>query len=68
MLKIGRLGFNSLAESGQKTLKVGIHNTGVGIRSQGGTVAPWIFIDSADKLEGGLMVLFFGLVFTGGPP
>jgi len=27
----------------------------------------WIFIDGIDKLEGGLMVLFFGLVFPLGP-
>jgi len=26
-------------------------------------VAPWIFIRGSDKVEGGLMVLLFGLVF-----
>jgi len=26
-------------------------------------VAPWIFMHSTDKVEGGLMELFFGLVF-----
>jgi len=35
---------------------------GVGSRGQGG-VALWIFIHGTDKTEGGLMVLFFGLVF-----
>jgi len=25
---------------------------------------PWIFIDGTDKVKGGLMVLFFGLVFS----
>jgi len=29
---------------------------------------PWIFIHSTDKVERGLMVLFFGLVFPIGPP
>jgi len=28
MLKVGRPGFGSLAESGQRTLKVGIHSQG----------------------------------------
>jgi len=28
-----------------------------------GAVPPWIFIHDTDELEGGLMVLFFGLVF-----
>jgi len=27
VLKVGRLGFDSLAESGKKTLKVGIHSS-----------------------------------------
>jgi len=34
---------------------------GVG-RGGKGAVAPWIFIHDTDKVEGGLMVLFFGLV------
>jgi len=29
---------------------------------------PWIFIDGTDKVEGSLMVLFFGIVFTVGVP
>jgi len=29
---------------------------------------PWILIYDTDKAEGGLMVLFFGLVFSVGPP
>jgi len=43
---------------------------GVGIgEKQGGAVTPWIFIRSklTDKVEGGLMVLFFGLVFLIAP-
>jgi len=28
-----------------------------------GAVPPWIFMNDTNKLEGGLMVLFFGLVF-----
>jgi len=60
--------FDSLAESGQKTLKVGIHNMSVGSEGQGGAVPPWIFIDCTFKVEGGLMVLIFGLVFPVGPP
>jgi len=39
VLKVGRLGFDSLAESGQQTLKVGIHSMGVGSEGQGGAVA-----------------------------
>jgi len=31
--------------------------------SADGAKAPWIFIHDIDKLEGGLMVLFFDLVF-----
>jgi len=31
---------------------------------QRGSVPPWIFIFGTDKVEGGLMVLFFGLVFS----
>jgi len=29
---------------------------------------PWIFIHDTDIVEGGLMVLFFGLVFSVAPP
>jgi len=29
---------------------------------------PWIFIHNANKVEGGLMVLFFGLVFSVASP
>jgi len=29
-----------------------------------GAVPPWIFIHNTDKVEGGLMVLFFGLIFS----
>jgi len=67
VLKVGRPGFDYLAESSQKTLKVAIHSMGVGSGEQVGAVAPWIFIDSTDKVEGGLTVLFFGLSFTVGP-
>jgi len=28
----------------------------------------WIFIYCTDKVEGNLIVLFFGLIFTVGPP
>jgi len=31
-------------------------------------VAPWIFIHDTDKVEKGLMVLFFGLFFVALPP
>jgi len=70
LLKIGRPGFDSLAESDQKTLNVGIHNMGVGSGEQGGAARPcpppldfhrWY---RTDKVEGGLMVLYIGLVFT----
>jgi len=40
----------------------------VGIGGQGGDVDPWIFINDTDEVEAGLMVLFFGLVFTVWPP
>jgi len=67
VLKVGRLGFNFLAESDQKTLKVGIHSMSVGI---GGREKPdpldfhrWYTV----KVEGGLMVLFFGLIFLVSP-
>jgi len=63
VLKASRPGFDSLAESGQKTLKVGIHSMGGGSGGQGGAVASWLFIDDTDKVEGGLMLLFFSLVF-----
>jgi len=33
-----------------------------------GRSPPWIFIHSTDKIEGGLMVLVFGLVFPIGSP
>jgi len=33
----------------------------------GGGGAPWIFIHDIDKVEGGLMVLFFGFGFSEGP-
>jgi len=39
LLKVDRPGFDFLAESGQKTLKVGIHTMGVGSVGQGGVVA-----------------------------
>jgi len=72
VLKVGKPGFDSLAESGQNTLNVSIHSMSVG--SGGGGEGrkeprpPWIFIEGTDKLEGGLMVLFFGLIFTVGSP
>jgi len=31
-----------------------------------GGVPPWIFLHNNDKVEGGLMLLFFGLVFSFG--
>jgi len=31
-------------------------------------VLPWVFIHGTDKVEKGLMVLFFGLVFSIGSP
>jgi len=68
LLKVGRPGFNSLVESGQKTLKVDIHSIGVGSGVREGPWPPWIYIDGTDKVERGLMVLFFGLVFTVGLP
>jgi len=34
----------------------------------GGQEGGWIFIHGTDKVEGGLMVLFFGLVFSVGSP
>jgi len=37
----------------------------MGISSREG---PWIFIHDTDKVEGDLMVLFFGLVFSVSPP
>jgi len=33
-----------------------------------GRASPWIFIYDTDKVEGGLMVLFFGLDFSVAPP
>jgi len=42
VLKVGKPGFNSLAESGQEILKVGIHNIGVGSR---GREEPCPFLD-----------------------
>jgi len=66
MLRVDRPRFNSLTESGQKTLKVGIHSMGVGSGEQG-RGPPWIFIDGTDKIEGSLIVLFFCLDFTVGP-
>jgi len=35
----------------------------MGVGSKGGGMPPWIFIHGTDKVEGGLMVFFFGLVF-----
>jgi len=68
VLKVGRPGFDSLAESAQKTLKVGIHSKASATGGRERPWPPWIFIDGTEKVEGGLMVLFFGLVFTVGPP
>jgi len=40
-----------------------------GRRQRGqGTVLPWIFIHGTDKVEGSLIVLFFGLTFFVGSP
>jgi len=39
VLKVGRPRFNILAESGQKTLKVGIHSMDVGSGGQEGAAA-----------------------------
>jgi len=37
-------------------------------RRQVGLCSPWIFIHNTDKVDGGLMVLFFGLAFRLPPP
>jgi len=37
-------------------------------RRQEGSCPPWIFMHDTDKVEGGLMVRFFGLVFSVGTP
>jgi len=68
VLKVDRSGFDYLAESGQTTLKVSIQSMGAGSRGREGPWPPWIFMDDTDKVEGGFMVLFFGLVFTVGAP
>jgi len=34
----------------------------------GGQVDPWIFIHNTDKVKGGLMLLFYGLVLSVGSP
>jgi len=39
----------------------------VGSKGQRCRALPWIFIHDTDKLEGGLMELFFDLVFTVAP-
>jgi len=67
VLKVDRPEFDSLAKSDQKTLKVGTHSMGVGSGAWRGRGLPWIFMDATDKVEGGLMVLFFGLVFPVAP-
>jgi len=43
---------------------------GHGCRKKGAGEAwpPWIFINGTDKVEGRLMVLFFGFVFSVAPP
>jgi len=56
VLKVCRPGFGSLAESGQSTLKVGIHSVGIGRGSWKGPWPPWIFVDATDKVEGSLIV------------
>jgi len=43
MLKVGRPGFDFLAESSQNTLKVGIHSMGVGSIGRRGAAAPLDF-------------------------
>jgi len=68
VLKVSRPGFDSLVESGQKLKKLSIHSMGVSSGGQEGTVPPWIFMDVTDEVEGGLMVLYFGLVFPLEPP
>jgi len=68
VLKIGRPGFDSLAKSGLNTLKVGIHSMDISSRGKEGPRLPWIFIHGSDKIERGLMVLFFGIVFPVGHP
>jgi len=40
---------------------------GVGSGVQGGRGSPWIFMHGTDKVEGGLFMLFFGLVFSVSP-
>jgi len=65
-LEVGRSGLGSLAESGQKTLKVGFYNMGSAAGNREGPFPSRIFIDGTDKVEGGLMVLFFGIVFPVG--
>jgi len=70
VLKVGRPGFDSLAESGQKTLKVGIFTEWATTAKsrEGSWPPPWIFIDGTDKVKGGLMVLFLVLFFSLGLP
>jgi len=46
----------------RKSLKASEHG-----RRQWGPCLPWVFIHGADKVEGGLMMLFFGLVFSVDP-
>jgi len=38
------------------------------VGDRGGPCPPWIFILDIDKIEGGLMVLLFSLVFFVAPP
>jgi len=46
----------------------GVLHTVHGRRQREAVASPWIFIRNTDKVEGGFMVLFFGLVFSIGPP
>jgi len=44
------------------------YNHGRRQRWAGRTVPPWIFIHGTDKVDGGLMVLCFGLILFRWPP
>jgi len=66
-LKVGRSGFDYLAVSGQKNFKSWYSQNGRRQRgAERGRDPIWIFIDSTDKVEGGLM-LFLGVVFPVAP-
>jgi len=64
----GRYGIGMAYHNAPAVVTIHVVHWGHGRRQRGDRGRLWIFLHDTDKVKRGLMLLFFGLVFSFGPP